>query len=333
MLVRWAIVSVSHHTDVLSHDEPVVRFSPGKPFANHGFYVPRMLGEFVDIGDGSLFVREAGFKDDPFSEPAVFVHGLGGSSTNWTELMYLLQDTLYSIAPDLPGFGQSPPLPSDDYTLQAHADAVARLIEKRFGDVPVHVFGNSMGGAISVQLAARHPQLVRTMTLISPALPELVPRRSSIHMPIGAIPGLGEKLMERMLTRDAEWRVKTSMEICYSDTRRIDARRFAEQVEEARYRDSLPHSAKAGIDSLRGIIRSYFDSSPQRPWNLARKIAVPVLMIYGRDDQLVNPKAAFKATKRFPNSRVMVVPYSGHVTQMEYPGLAARAFRELIKEN
>lgn len=303
-----------------------VAFAPGKPFANKGFYVPSLPGELLPVGNTKLFVRKTA---NETGEPAVFIHGLGGSSTNWTELMHLLGDGLYGLAPDLPGFGQSPPPPDDNYTLQAHADVVAALIQEQFGDTKVHVFGNSMGGATAVQLAARNPELIRSLTLISPALPELTPRRTNIHMPITAIPKVGEKLMERMLTRDAEWRVKTSMTICYSDTRRIDARRFADQLAEARYRDSLPHTAKAGLGSLRGIISSYLDKSDQRPWRLARNIDVPVLGIYGRNDKLVNSKAAFRLTKDFPNARVMVIPDCGHVAMMEFPHLTARAFREL----
>ena len=43
--------------------------------------------------------------------PALYVHGLGGSSLNWTALGLLLNDTVRGVAPDLPGFGRTPPLP------------------------------------------------------------------------------------------------------------------------------------------------------------------------------------------------------------------------------
>lgn len=298
------------------------------------FYVPPFPGELIPVGDTELFVRTAGSKVEPGdadSEVAVFIHGLGGSSTNWTELMELLSSDVYGIAMDLPGFGQSPPPEHGDYKLTAHADIVAQLIREQVGNRAVHIFGNSMGGATAVQLAARHPMLVKSMTLVSPALPELRPRRSSIHMPVTAIPGVGERLMRRMMKRDVQWRVNMSMSICYADMSRIDPRRMADQIAEARERDKLAHTADASLLTLRGLISTYFDYSQRSPWKLAREVKVPVLLIYGREDKLVNPRAAFRSTKEFPNARVMVVPDSGHVTQMEHPRLVARAWRELVE--
>ena len=80
-----------------------------------------------------------------------------------------------------------------------------------------------------------------------------------------------------------------------------------------------------------GGLSTYFDRSEQRPWKLAETIKVPVLLIYGRDDKLVNPKAAHRATKAFPNSRVVVVPDSGHVTQMEHPEVVASAWHQMAE--
>src|ERR1700679_1490434 len=86
------------------------------------------------------------------AEPAVFVHGLGGSSRNWTDLMAELsrpgpvpaEPVLSSEAIDLPGFGYSPPPADGDYSIDAHAAAVIDLIDAG-GRWPVHLIGNSLG--------------------------------------------------------------------------------------------------------------------------------------------------------------------------------------------
>ena len=134
-------------------------------------------GELVPAGAGQLFVRSAPAPEG--AEPALFVHGLGGSATNWTDLMDLLrkppadrpdEPAIACEAVDLPGFGFSPVPASGDYSIDAMAAAVGDLIDAR-GHWPVHLVGNSLGGAVCVRLAARRPDLVRTLTLISPALP------------------------------------------------------------------------------------------------------------------------------------------------------------------
>ncbi|CAM5593131.1 Pimeloyl-ACP methyl ester carboxylesterase OS=Streptomyces griseomycini OX=66895 GN=FHS37_001130 PE=4 SV=1 [Streptomyces griseomycini] len=65
--------------------------------------------------------------------PALHVHGLGGSSLNWSALMPLLEDVVDSEAVDLPGFGDSPPPDDGDYSLTAHARAVIRYLDAAAG--------------------------------------------------------------------------------------------------------------------------------------------------------------------------------------------------------
>ena len=135
---------------------------------------PPWPGRPVIVDGAATYVRETP-ATGPEAEPALYVHGLGGSSANWTDLAGLLADRLDGQAIDLPGFGRSDP--GRRYTLGAFAERVIRWIEH--GDRgPVHLFGNSLGGAISVRVAALRPDLVRTLTLISPAMPFLDARRS-----------------------------------------------------------------------------------------------------------------------------------------------------------
>ena len=56
----------------------------------------------------------------------------------------------------------------------------------------MHLAGNSMGGAVSVRVAARRPDLVRTLTLVSPVLPDLQVRRSVAALPCAGLPFVGE---------------------------------------------------------------------------------------------------------------------------------------------
>src|SRR5580658_7556273 len=174
-------------------------------------------GELVSAGAGQLFVRSAPALEG--AEPALFVHGLGGSATNWTDLMDLLrkppadrpdEPALACEAVDLPGFGFSPVPPSGEYSIDAMATAVAALIDAR-GRWPVHLVGNSLGGAVCVRLAARRPDLVRTLTLISPALPDLRPRVGPLRVSLMGLPVLGGWVLGRIAAFPAEQRTAATV--------------------------------------------------------------------------------------------------------------------------
>src|SRR5256885_12461313 len=115
--------------DAVSRTDTLPSRWPGRPVALDGL-VP--------------YVRETP-ATTPYAEPALYVHGLGGSSANWTDLAGLLAHRFAGQAIDLPGFGRSDPARS--YSVPAVAGRVIRWIE--YSDRgPVHLFGNSLGGAV-----------------------------------------------------------------------------------------------------------------------------------------------------------------------------------------
>lgn len=285
--------------------------------------------EEVLVPNGTLSVRHAAPLDPAIAEPALFVHGLGGSATNWTDLMSLLRDRVDGAAVDLPGFGWSPPPRDGDYSLRRSAQSLADLVEARWGGVPVHLFGNSMGGAISVQLAARRPDLVRTLTLVSPALPKIGVRKTNVHLPVVAAPGVGTSLMKRYLALDPTTRAKATIDVCFADPSAVPPARMEEAVAEVARRDQLPYVADAFVQSLRALMATYLDRSAERPWKLAETVACPTLLVHGRQDKLVDPIQAH--TKAFPDLRVLVLPHAGHVAQVEQPVLVAEAWRDLLR--
>jgi pimeloyl-ACP methyl ester carboxylesterase len=280
------------------------------------------------VPNGTLSVRRAAPVARDKAEPALLVHGLGGQSTNWTDLMALLRDRLDAVAVDLPGFGWSPPPRDGDWSLTRSADSLHELMSTLWGSTPVHLFGNSMGGAVAVQLAAAHPERVRSLTLVSPALPRLLPRRTSIHLPVVATPGLGPRLMSRYLRVDPSRRTRATISVCFADPSAVPAQRVAEAEAEVRRRDQLPYLQDAFTQSLRALMASYLDTSSRRPWKLAEQITAPTLLIYGRKDKLVDPIAAH--TLAFPDRRVVTLMNCGHVAQLEAPVLVNQAWRTLL---
>ena len=303
--------------------------------------IPHWPGQLVDLPGSQVFVRSAGAAGG--GEPAVFIHGLGGSSTNWTDLMDLLSrpveghpdaPVLACWAIDLPGFGSSPPPASDDYSINSHATAVVELIEK-LGRGPVHLISNSMGGAVSTRVAACRPDLVRTLTLVSPALPDLRPRPLPLRLALAALPGVGPAIMDGLRKLPAEIRTDRALRDVYTDPGVVHPSRRQEEIAEMLRRDSLLYANHALVRSARSLVTEYFKVGRRSLWRDAARVAAPALILHGSHDRLVNPVMAGKAARAFPTARVLVLPGVGHVAMMERPGTVAaeiRAFLDWVKE-
>ena len=295
--------------------------------------IPPWPGESVSVDGTQTYVRRTP-ATRPNAEPAVYVHGLGGSSLNWTDLAYLLADRLDGEAIDLPGFGHSDPARSYAITTMAHR--VVRWIEQS-GRGPVHLFGNSLGGAITVRVAGIRPDLVRTLTLVSPAMPFMDPRRSlqSRLLPLLLIPRAERIAAWRLATIAPEVLAQQVINACFARPEVVPAQRMAEAVEEVRRRYDAPWYVDAYLRTLRGLVSSFLLSyvpGPNSMWRMAERITAPTLVITGRQDKLVDVRVAPAVAKLIKDSRLLVLDQVGHVAQMERPDMVARAALAMLDE-
>ena len=312
--------------------------------------IPHWPGDFTDLGGHRVFVRSvgagagadggrAGGGRSADGEAALCVHGLGGSSRNWTDLMDLLRPDITATALDLPGHGASPPRPDGRYSIKALAQTVAQLLAKQ-GEKhgPVHLIGNSMGGAVALRAASQRPDLVKSLTLISPALPDSRLRLDLLRFPVISIPGVGEWLVGRyQATVPPEQRVADVFRTCYYDPSQIPPERLAIEVADVKQReqrDKTEDAMKALIGTVRALTAEQaLRPGPRSPWRDAASITVPTLVIYGSHDVLVSPRMAGRAATAFKrNAKVLVLPRTGHVAQMECPDIVAAEIMALIKE-
>ncbi|MGX4689962.1 alpha/beta fold hydrolase [Streptomyces sp. JNUCC 63] len=261
--------------------------------------------------------------------PALYVHGLGGSSQNWSALMALLDGVVDGEALDLPGFGDSPPPDDGNYSITGHTRAVIRFLDAS-GRGPVHLFGNSLGGAVSTRVAALRPDLVRTLTLVSPALPELRVQRTAVPTGLLAVPGVAALFTRLTQEWTAEQRVRGVMALCYGDPGQVTPEGFRNAVREMERRLRLPYFWDAMARSARGIVDAYTLGGQHGLWRQAERVLAPTLLIYGGRDQLVGFRMAQRAARAFRDSRLLTLPDAGHVAMMEYPDTVATAFRELL---
>lgn len=119
-----------------------------------------------------LFVQVEDYTaPDSDADNLLLVHGFGESSDAWRQWIPVMGDMFHIIRPDVRGFGNSTPMPAHfEWSMQLVVSDLRRVIEAHAGGRPVHLVGAKSGSWMSMKLAADHPELVRTLTVIGGAV-------------------------------------------------------------------------------------------------------------------------------------------------------------------
>ena len=131
------------------------------------------------------------------------------------------------------------------------------------------------------------PTWSRTLTLISPALPDLRPNRARTQVAVLATPVVGSLLSRRLNDLSPEQRVAGLLEIVYSDPSVVTSEQRALAEEEVRRRSELPYAVDALASSARALLQEFLRTGSGGLWRLAARVTAPTLVLYGRQDQLV----------------------------------------------
>lgn len=237
----------------------------------------------------------------------LLLHGLGGSIENW---QYNIQELakhfkVYAIEPI--GCGSSDK-PAIKYTLDVMADSVIEFLRAQNFE-KLSLVGNSMGGALSLKLANECPELIDKMILAGSA-------GFSCEMPLMfrlvSIPFLGELLFKPSV----EGTRKAISSFVY-DSKCITEKFFQQCYENS----SRPGQVRVTLSILRahmsifGINRALFE----REFAKFKTIKNKTLLIWGREDPIINYDSANIALKALVNSQLETFEKCGHLAQIERP--------------
>lgn len=270
----------------------------------------------------------------PGAETAVFLHGLAGSATNWTDLAELLAVRVRGVAVDLPGFGRSEPPGWFDYSGAQHAEVVVRLLEELDAGA-VHLFGNSFGGAVAVLVAARRPDLVASVTLVSPAVPDLRPdprRISDPRIPLVRLPLVGPVVRRRLAAVTPDQRAQQLLALCFAEPEAISPGYLQLAVEEFRERAGFAWAEVALGRTATELMRSWVWPPWRSMWLLLPEVTAPSLVVWGSADRVLDVRKAPRTARALPRGRLLVLPRTGHVAQMERPRMLAAGALGMLRE-
>lgn len=256
---------------------------------------------YVDIGEG----------DRP---PAIFVHGLGGCWQNWLENIPRLAQERRCIALDLPGFSASE-MPQKEITISGFGDTVVALGRKVGLSEPVDVIGNSMGGFIAAEIGIKQPGFVRRIVLCSAAGISITNLR---RRPVltGA----------RMLAATTNYVLARRESMVKREGLRHMVLNYVFR-HPSRIAPDLAYHLMSGTGSP-GFVPALDALMNYDFRDRLDEVKVPVLLVWGREDNLVPVKDADEFERLIPQARKVILEDTGHVSMLERP----ETFNNLVVE-
>ncbi len=261
-------------------------------------------GELLDIDGYRVHYVEQG------QGPAmVLVHGFGGQTANYAQLMPLLAADRRVIAVDLKGYGYSERDVGAGLSATDQVTMLRQLLD-RLGETRAVFVGHSMGGGIVQRFAATYPDAVEALVLMaSVSGEERLPRRlppSGLLRPV--LPLLANLMATRLLDG------------CFCDRSILTPEMREEYVRPARIKGSL--------DGLLAMAR---DGRRDPPID-AKAITMPVLLLYGAEDRVVPLSVADRIRQRIPQARFVVIDRTAHMLLVERPQECADAIASFLRD-
>jgi pimeloyl-ACP methyl ester carboxylesterase len=239
--------------------------------------------------------------------PLLLLHGLGLSHRTWDPVIPMLAGSFDVIAVDLPGFGDSEPVPAQvEPTPAVLAAAVGGLLDE-LGITAPHLAGNSLGGWVALELAASRP--VASLTLLSPAG---LWRRDTpwyCRASLGASRWLARHAAGP-LSRLVNYRLGRALALGQTHGR------------PGRLTAGYARSAVRSMGTCPGF-SAVFRATIHRRFLATAPIGAPVTVAFGSRDLLLLRHQSRHLDQLPPGTRVETLPGCGHVPMADDPGSVA----------
>jgi pimeloyl-ACP methyl ester carboxylesterase len=253
--------------------------------------------------------------------PMVLVHGLGGACENWLAVGGRLAEHARVLAPDLPGFGRTPPA-GREITVTAIQRSLHSFLRAVVGE-PAILVGNSMGGLVAMMQAAREPASVAGLVLVAPAQPRVRGGRIELAVQalftLYAVPGLNRWFLQTRAARlGPEGLVAELLRLLCTDGSRVSEAVKGAHVALVRERlETMPWANDAFLSATRSLLAEILRR--RRYYRMIDAVVAPTLVIHGRDDRLVPLAASRALLERKPAWTLETFDDTGHVPQLESP--------------
>lgn len=271
----------------------------------------------IDVLGGTTAFWDYGPRDAETT--IVAVHGFRGEHHGLEPVVAHLPGIRF-VMPDLPGFGETPPLPGRTHDLEAYADWLCAFASAVAPGA--YVLGHSFGSIVASAAVARGlaaPRLILVNPIGAPALegPKgLLTRLAVFYYWAGA----------RLPRRVGEWLLRNrlivrAMSVSMAKTRERDLRRFVHDQ----------HDTYFSRFADRDVLRDAFVTSVSHDVReFAPRIVQPTLLVAAQKDDITPIEAERVLQTMFPDAELVEIPDVGHLIHYETPAPAAEAIRRFL---
>lgn len=260
---------------------------------------PHVAGPSPEIAETAVVDGlRINYHDAGQGDPLLLLHGSGPGVSAWANWRLVIPELAQAgrrvIAPDIPGFGYSDPLP--EFSMEAWLRSVHGLLD-HLGLRRVSVVGNSFGGSLALHMAYRDPELVERL----------------------AVMGTGGVAFDLTDGLDEVWGYEPSVEAMHRllEIFAFDQAFATRELAELRYRASSRDGAHEAYSALFPAPRQrWVDAMALTPDELST-IEVPCLLIHGAEDRVVPTSTTLSLIHQLPNARAHLFGKCGHWVQIE----------------
>ncbi len=265
-----------------------------------------LVDRTVEVDGHTVHYIEGGINH---AESVLLIHGFGADSDNWLYFSGYLTKKYRVVAPDLPGFGQSPPVDGQSYSIESQVRRMHLFAEKA-GLKTYHIAGNSMGGAIAGLYAEAYPSEVLSLALLAPS-----GLRNGLASSFSSDLDKGRNPLLMLSPEDFE----RMLELCFHKKPTVPEFLKTHLVNASAER--MEFNRKVFED----IIHDYSLE------NRLKDIPAPTLVVWGENDRILDVSGAAVLNRGIRNSRTLIIKECGHTPMLEKPGETAAGYMDFLK--
>ncbi len=254
------------------------------------------------------------YRDEGSGPALLLVHAFPLAALMWNPQIEALRYNYRVLAPDLRGFGQSKGAPTGRFaSVEEYADDLAAFVQKLGLDREKIVFiGLSMGGYLAFAFYRKYAPLVRGLVLCDTrSEPDTEAARQNRF-----------RLIEDLRERGMEAAAEANLPKLLAPENYVNRDDLVADLSRIIYLNDTE-----GTIAAAGALANRPDSTP-----LLAEIAVPALVIHGKDDQLIPLESARKMAQAIPDWQLSIVPRAGHLSNLENPEFFNQALETFLKE-